>query len=137
MLEQDIKNTVNNLINTYNTFDPFEICKRSNIKVRYKKYNKDFKAYFSEYFGHYIIYINSNYTNKSQKILCAHELGHIFLKHKNINNFESENLNLEKEANLFALYMLFEEKYFNMKFDTMNGYLIKRILDTNIKLENS
>ena len=135
MLDEEIKNTAMDIIKKYNTNDPFEICDLLGIKIVFKNYNKDAKAFFYEVSGNKIIYINSNYTNKAKKIFCAHELGHILLAHRDVNNFESENLKLEREANLFALYMLFDENDFDIKFKNMNGYLIKTILDENIKFK--
>ena len=71
---------------------------------------------------------------KSKQILCAHELGHIVLGHKGVNNFEADDLDAEREANLFALYMLFDESEFDIKFENMSNYLIKYTLDKNIIL---
>lgn len=129
-----IKNSVANLKSIYNTNDPFEICNYLGITIRFVNYNPSSKAFFVELFENRIIYINSKYIDKSKSILCAHELGHIILKHENINHFESENEKLEREANLFALYLLFDESDFDMKFENMNSYLIKCILDKNIQL---
>ena len=64
--------------------------------------------------------------------VCSSDL--IILGHTGVNNFESENQEAEREANLFALYMLFDEDDFDMKFENMTSYLIKYTLDRNIKL---
>lgn len=130
----NIKEAVENLKNIYKTNDPFEICNYLGINIKLVNYNPSYKACFVEIFDNRIIYINSKFLEKSKSILCAHELGHIILNHQNINHFESENTELEREANLFALYMLFDESEFDMKFENMNSYLVKCILDKNIKL---
>lgn len=135
MLDKEIKNIAINTIKRFNTNDPFEICNLLGIEIIFKNFNQNAKAFFYEAFNKKFIYINCNYLNKAQKIFCAHELGHILLEHKGINNFEAENLELEREANLFTLYMLFNEDDFDMKFENLNGYLIKTVLNENIKLK--
>ena len=134
MSSNKIKQAVDNLKATYNTNNPFVICDHLGITVRERNFNESRKAYFVSIFGQPSITINSNYIEKSKNILCAHELGHIILGHTGVNNFESENQEAEREANLFALYMLFDEDDFDMKFENMTSYLIKYTLDRNIKL---
>ena len=128
-----IKQVVEDLKARYNTNDPFEICRQMDISISQGKFTPSFKAFSTYIFEDYpVITINNGYTEKSQNILCAHELGHIVLGHEGVNNFESENLETEREANLFALYMLFDESDFDMKFENMSSYLIKFTLDKNI-----
>ena len=56
-----------------------------------------------------------------------------------INNFAvtSKNAfkNVEYEANLFAVSLLFNESDFNMKVLNMSNYLLKQVLDYNIAVE--
>lgn len=130
-----VKKAVEDLKAKYNTNNPFEICKKMNITVSQTKLNETLKAYFAYACeNHPLIIINSKYMEKSKHILCAHELGHIVLGHVGVNNFEAENLDAEREANLFALYMLFDESEFDIKFENMSSYLIKYTLDKNIIL---
>ena len=81
-----------------------------------------------------IIIINGRYEHKSQLVLCAHELGHALLHSDDINNFAvtSKNAfkNVEYEANLFAVSLLFNESDFNI-----SNYLLKQVLDYNIAVE--
>lgn len=135
MLSTIIKQIVENLKYTYNTNNPFEICEQMGIPVRQRKFNPTRKAYFIALPDSPLIYVNSLFIEKSKKILCAHELGHILLGHTDVNNFDSESKKSEREANLFTLYMLFDEDDFNMKFESMSNYIIKYILDQNIKLK--
>ena len=134
MKSNKIKQAVEKLKSTYNTNNPFEICEHLWINDKERNFNETRKAYFVSIYGQTSITINSNYIEKSKNILCAHELGHIILGHTGVNNFESENQQAEREANLFTLYMLFDEDEFNMKFENMTNYLIKYTLDQNIKL---
>ena len=52
-------------------------------------------------------------------VLCAHELGHALFHSDAVNNFAvtSKNAfkNVEYEANLFAVSLLFDEEDFNIK----------------------
>ena len=86
-----------------------------------------------------IIIINGRYEPKSQLVLCAHELGHALLHSDDINNFAvtSKNAfkNVEYEANLFAVSLLFNESDFNMKVLNISNYLLKQVIDYNIAFE--
>ena len=61
-----------------------------------------------------IIYINSHLDDHQQKIVCAHELGHIFL-HGGMNRiFLNQSTNLvaqkfENEANFFSVDLIFSD----------------------------
>ena len=109
MSSNKIKKAVENLKATYNTNNPFVICEHLGITVRERNFNETRKAYFVSIYGQPSITINSNYIEKSKNILCAHELGHIILGHTGVNNFESENQEAEREANLFAASLLISD----------------------------
>lgn len=79
-----------------------------------------------------LIIINKLYNEKGKKVICAHELAHIIL-HKGENKFNGEDLQKEYEANLFAVTLLFNEEDFNMRFVDMSNYVLKSILDYNLK----
>ena len=68
-----------------------------------------------------------------------YELGQALLHSDDINNFAvtSKNAfkNVEYEANLFAVSLLFNESDFNMKVLNMSNYLLKQVLDYNIAVE--
>lgn len=134
----NIKNILVDLANKYNTIDVFEICNLEGIEVKFKNYNPDgMKAYYTKVLNKTIIYINSNYDLKSQKLLCAHELGHIKLHpHCIVNHFHGSNEALEYEANLFAAYFMLDENLYSMSFCSMNSYILKNIIDKNLKLIN-
>lgn len=71
------------------------------------------------------------------QVLCAHELGHALLHEDGVNNFKGSYKtiidNTEYEANLFAVALLFDDDDFNMPISRMSNYLLKGILDYNIK----
>ena len=68
--------------------------------------------------------------------LCAHELGHALLHDDGINHFATTSknafTNIEYEANLFAVALLFDENDFNVPLVSMSNYTLKSILDYNI-----
>ena len=71
------------------------------------------------------------------RILCAHELGHALLHNDVVNKYSGSYRSIvdqtEYEANLFAVTLLFNESDFNIPLDQMNNYILKGILDYNLK----
>lgn len=136
---EDIKNLADELKVCYRTKNPFVLAEIFGIKtVISKLLALDRKAYIikSELYPTVIV-INGKYTKSSQKVLCAHELGHALLHNEGMNYFavtrENIHTNVEYEANLFAVALLFEEQEFNVPILEMNNYVLKSILDYNIK----
>ena len=108
-----------------------------NIKINYINLKPNvYPAYTVNISDKKVININKNFTSKSQKVLCAHELGHALMHNdKLINQFKDEhNGNYEFEANLFAVALLFNEEDFNIKFNKLDNYILQGILDSNIEL---
>ncbi len=72
-----------------------------------------------------------------RQILCAHELGHALLHEEGVNRFEGSYEavvnNVEYEANLFAVALLFDEWKFNVPIASMSNYVLKSILDCNLQ----
>ena len=135
MKAKDIKKLAEDLRENYNTRNPFELAEKYGIRVVVSKMLPiDRKAYTIRSDNY-----NWRYEHKSQLVLCAHELGHALLHSDDINNFAvtSKNAfkNVEYEANLFAVSLLFNESDFNMKVLNMSNYLLKQVLDYNIAVE--
>ncbi len=84
-----------------------------------------------------IISINGCRTEVGRQVLCAHELGHALLHDSGVNRFEGsyETVvnNVEYEANLFAVALLFNEWKFNVPIASMSNYVLKSILDCNLE----
>lgn len=127
---------------TWHTNNPFEIAKRLGIIVLERDVDiQGFKAHTMKIAGYpTVIAINNNYNDFSKKVLCAHELGHALLHENTLNNFAitSQNIdtNVELEANLFALGLLTDESVnlnLIMPIEEMNNYLLKSIMDYNIR----
>ena len=141
MKAKDIKKLAEDLRDNYGTRNPFKLAERYGIRVVVSKMLPiDRKAYTIKSDNYpTIIIINGRSEYRSQLALCAHELGHALLHTDDINNFAvtSKNAfkNVEYEANLFAVSLLFDERDFNIKVLNMSNYLLKQVLDYNIVLE--
>jgi len=125
----------------WHTNNPYEIAKRLGIQIIHTKSSlKDFTAHTIKVTGYpTIISINDAFTEFSQKVLCAHELGHAILHEDCVNHFATTttnaSTNVEYEANLFAVALLGDNDLFDnlsIPLENMNNYLLKTILDTNI-----
>jgi len=121
------------------TADPFEIAESLGMSVEYRQYGKSVKGYFRKIFDRVFIVINSNYCGRSQRIICAHELGHALL-HTDIPDrvtsmsFEDCNPDgFEHEANIFAAALLIDEEKLSCSISDMSNYIIKGIFDINMK----
>lgn len=136
-----VKKLAEDLRENYYTRNPFELAEKYGIRVVVSKMLPiDRKAYTIRSDNYpTIIIINGRYEHKSQLVLCAHELEHALLHSDDINNFAvtSKNAfkNVEYEANLFDVSLLFNENDFNMKVLNMSNYLLKQVLDYNIAVE--
>lgn len=127
----------NKLKSYYYTKDPFELCKLLNLSIKKIHLNPNiYKAYTTNPFGKPIISINAKFTEKSQRILCAHELGHALLHCDSFcNEFDGNDFSKEYEANLFAVALLFNENQFDIPISKMSNYMLQEILNYNIKLK--
>ena len=119
-----------------------EISKKPGIPMTPIKL-QDFTAQTIKFDGYpTIISINDAYTEFSKKVLCAHELGHALLHENCVNHFAVTSANVtttvEQEANLFAIVLLSNsqvESRLALPLASMNNYLLKAIMDYNIKLD--
>lgn len=128
-----------NLRQVYNTRNPFKLAGIFGIETNFStSNNKDFTARTIK-FPNYptIININSAFNEPARIALCAHELGHALLHNDSINHFATTKKNafsnVEYEANLFAVALLFDKTDFNIPIDRMSNYTLKSILDYNIR----
>ena len=139
MTPEEIINKAKKLRIKYNTTNAIEISQHLGINVVKRNINPSvFKAHVVQFDNYPIfIFINSTFTELSQQVLCAHELGHAVL-HKDCcyNQFDTTSdilkQKMEYEANLFAVALLFKESDFSCKFSEMNNYMLKEALDLNI-----
>lgn len=145
MNAQDIISLARDIRASWNTNDPYKIADRLGIVVLHRdNCIKGFTAQTVKFTGYpTIISINNAYTDFSKKVLCAHELGHALLHEDLINHFSITNKNIttnaEQEANLFAIALLSDnniDETLNIPLSCMSSYLLKSIMDYNIKFDN-
>lgn len=141
MRTQEIIDLAKDLRRTLGTKNPFEIAEHFGIKVSFwDSKMKDFTARIIKADGYQpVILISSDYTEVGRKVLCAHELGHALL-HEGINHFKvtsaNMNSNVEYEANLFAVALLFEQEDLTMRMEKMSNSTLKILLDYNLSKSN-
>ncbi len=109
MQEKYVK-SVKKTIQRTGTTDPFEICSSLGIKVIRAPLGS-LKGFTATNYRIRTIFINEELTEIEAKYSCAHELGHILMKHDYnklwMANHTFFNLNkYENEANRFAIHLL-------------------------------
>ena len=106
----DILRLVDSLVRKYNTRNPFEIINNLNVIVVFYPL-KGVKGFYQYFQRNNIIYIDNDLSENEQKVVCAHELGHMFL-HKKCNAIFMDTRThfvtnkYENEANTFAAELL-------------------------------
>jgi len=105
-----IRKKVVQLVQTYDTNNPFEIASLEKIHVIFEELGQ-IRGYYHEIFAVKIIHINSVLDDTEQTRVCAHELGHSLL-HESQNSpyMYSHTLyplgKYEKEADKFMIQLL-------------------------------
>lgn len=112
-----IKNTVDKLIENFETNDPFELADYMGIII-IKESLGSINGYYNKFVRQKFIHLNSELDERLQLFVCAHELGHAVM-HQDANTpflkdktFYSVN-KLERQANLFAATLLIDGDIFN------------------------
>ncbi|CDI49997.1 ImmA/IrrE family metallo-endopeptidase [Clostridium tetani] len=137
MRQDEIIKLAKSLKKQYTT-NPIEICNKLGIDINYTNLKPNIYAAYTTRIGKKpVIRLNSHFTLKSQRVLCAHELGHALMHGNKIINEFNDNHNgvNEYEANLFAVALLFNETDFAIDIKQMDNYMLKGILDYNIRLK--
>lgn len=104
---------VKNLRKKYGTSNPFKLCEYLGILVIFADLG-DIKGYSIKRLRKKLICINENLSDFAKMLVCAHELGHCLYHQLDDINFLLNNTKiiiksrLEKEANLFAVELLFD-----------------------------
>ena len=139
----NIKKIANSLVRKYGTRNPFEIIKHLNVIVVF--YPLEGVRGFYQYFQrNNIIYIDERLSENEKQIVCAHELGHMFL-HKQANALFMHSrtfLNTSKfelEANRFAVDLLISDdiiedhiEFTTSQFERLLGYN-KQLIELRLK----
>ena len=110
----NIKKFANDIANIHDTRNPFHIATENDIHILYEELGKNL-GYFSNLFRIKTIRINDHADPFLQPFICAHELGHALLHpHAGTHAFNRNsfiaNCKIEKEANLFAVELLFPDE---------------------------
>ena len=114
---QDALKLPRKLVRKYNTCDPFELARRLGIIVKFRSDFVKQRGASAMILGNRVIFINANLSEQMQRMVCAHELGHLLLhrasygKEAWVLNHELFNIKdqLEYEANVFAANLLIDE----------------------------
>lgn len=116
-----IHKKLNSILNSCGTRDPFEIISLLGILLLYEPMGAEktaCKGFFMKHSRIKSITINSSLSEKMQRLIAAHELGHAVLhsskaKIDGFNDFAlfSEMNSSEYEANVFAAELLIPDEY--------------------------
>lgn len=124
--------------NSVKVIDPFYIAKQYNIDVSFIDMDKPFA--FNQYnplSRRYTIYISNAVDRYSSKILCAHELGHIFCERPQAVSLFDHEIDPVSEfiANSFASLIIPFDARFKLDDDTTiedyNDFVTSLILKKN------
>ncbi len=108
---------ITRLIRRYGTRDPFELLDAMHVQVRFY-YDLTRTKGFSRYLlRQYFVGINGNLPESEQRVVAAHELGHIVLHAQELRTaplFDTavydKRSSTEYEANLFAAELLIRDE---------------------------
>lgn len=139
----NIKRLVNSLVRKYNTRNPFEIVSNLNVIIVFYPLHgvRGFYQYFQR---NSIIYIDESLSEHEQRLVCAHELGHMLL-HKQANAIFMDSrtqLNTTKyelEADRFAMNLLISDcdieehlDFTSIQLSRLLGYT-KKLIELRLK----
>lgn len=136
-----IEKVVSSLVKKYGTTSPFEICEYLGINVIYQDLPEYVRGFFVKILKNFVVVINNDIEEDEERIVCAHELGHIML-HSETNSISLNSRThlctskYEREADLFAVNLLLQNETFLT--DNVSGSLsveeISRITHIPIRL---
>lgn len=135
-VQKEIKHIVSMLLKKFHNRDPFHIARSLGIEISFLDFNDDILA-FSERKDIYDrgrIYINKNLGSYTQKVLCAHELGHLVFHDTCESTFFDSDIEplKEYEANYFTAILMpqivINENILDFSVEKFNEYLTHRVL---------
>lgn len=142
---KSIKNKVYSLQNKINTCNPLQLSKYLDVEILYRPYKKQMGA-FTLINKVPFIFVNENLNYEEKQNVIAHELGHYILHKKIIKDllilrdyslFSKRESEMEKEANLFAAFLLIDDKqYKELKSQNKSNREISIALKVNVELIN-
>lgn len=133
---QKVEKEVLYLTKTYHSKNPYYISERLGIKCQIIDFKKNLYALsvrsFPEDNG--IIYIDKSFGSYSRKILCAHELGHLWLHRRDDANLFDNGFNplKECEANYFASLLIPQLigtiDIYQLTIDEFNDLIMRKVI---------
>jgi len=108
------KGIAESLVRKYKTRDPFRIAKaRGYVIIRCPL--SGIRGFYQHLQRRYVIYIHNGLTHQEERMVCAHELGHILLHRGENRIFAEKNTYFqtsrrEIEADRFALDLLYDDE---------------------------
>ena len=110
-MRKNIKLRVKNLVNKYQTADPFALAKELDVNILYVPLPEKIRGILVRVLRKKTILLNDKLNYEAQKIVICHELGHVrmhwhagyFFQHEGIYYSPAR---YECEANEFAIHLL-------------------------------
>lgn len=139
---KNITNKGSNLVKRCNTRDPFKIAEAIGVKVMFVDNFEKLKGVYRVIKRNRWIFINSNLSERMQRIVCAHELGHDQLhrhlaKGDGLMEFVLYDMasRPEYEANILAAQILLpDDEVLEHIYNGYDAEQIARIMDSDINL---
>ena len=141
-----IKNKALSIKKIHSTNNPDIITKYLGIEILYRKYKKQMGAFIIINKTPFI-FLKEDLSYEEKQIVLAHEIGHFILHKKLLKDifilrdfslFSKRENEIEKEANMFASYLLIDEKQLiELKKQNLSAKEISKALKININLINA
>ena len=141
-----IKNKALSIKKIHITNNPELITKYLGIEILYRKYKKQMGAFIIINKTPFI-FLKEDLSYEEKQIVLAHEIGHFILHKKLLKDifilrdfslFSKRENEIEKEANIFASYLLIDEKQLiELKKQNLSAKEISKALKININLINA
>ncbi|MGH1867222.1 ImmA/IrrE family metallo-endopeptidase [Enterococcus durans] len=109
-MEMDTINLVEDLKRKYQSANPFYICEKMGITIKYVPFINNPKGQFQEIRDHAIIFLSDELKESEERFyICAHELGHAIF-HRGLSSYyvstRISRSKSESEANCFAANLI-------------------------------
>ncbi len=142
MAQQYMHRLATELVERFDTRDPFEIAEGLGVHIKFVDNFVNIKGMYRVVLGQRYIFLSRNQNRRTQRIVCAHELGHDQLHrelatHSILQEVMLYDMNArpEYEANLFAAALLLsDEAVLSCATDGCDVVQTAQTLDTDINL---
>lgn len=149
-MRKNIKLRVKNLVNKYQTADPFALARELDVQILYVPLPEQIRGILVRVLRKKTILLNSRLSYEAQKIVICHELGHVrmhwhagyFFQHDGIYYSPAR---YECEANEFAIHLLnyssefIYDKDYILKVlakENPNPYEVHKIINSLMQIES-